>query len=308
MPNIAILMYHRICEKTKHNKCYFARGTAVEPQVFERQLNWLIKEGYTFTSLTKAVELSKQKEEGKYCVLTFDDGYKEIKDVVWPLSKNLQIPICIFPIAGHTAEADFPVYVDHYYMILHYANNRSPIHLKFLDVDMQVPAIDTDIQWWIKGEFKEKLHMATAEEQIILLQNLKQVLDSQIPIDLPQNLYLSREDISSLHKDGVEVGGHGYYHRRLAEIGQEELNFEISASLKLLLDIGVTKPELFCYPDGSYSSKVIEHLHKYGFATACTVNKGFYNPDTSQMEVPRIFVRNIEPGHPSWLREYSILL
>lgn len=297
MPQVAILMYHRICQKIKDTECYFARGTAVEPKVFEQQLEYLSKK-YTFISLSQVADVLENNQKGKYCVLTFDDGYLEIKNIVWPLCKKLQIPICVFPIAGHTAEAMYPAYVDFYYTIIHYAKIRSLVNLKF--ANMQAPGIEEDIQWWVKGPFKEKLHVASVEQQIELLEQLSVTLQSEIPYDLTKKMYLSKKDLISLYNDRVEIGGHGYHHRQLGKASDDDVEFEINGSLKLLSEIGVSEPKLFCYPDGSYSSKVIEFLRSQGFKIACTVQRGISDTHSDLMKLPRVFMRNHYPNQEKW--------
>jgi peptidoglycan/xylan/chitin deacetylase (PgdA/CDA1 family) len=300
MTKIAILMYHRVINKTEHNRCYFERGTAVEPRVFEMQLKWLSKHS-TFVNLAEAIEIVSNDIKGNYSVLTFDDGYSDVKNTPIPICDQLNIPICIFPIAGHNGDSNFPAYVDHYYAIIHYAKSRDQIRLKLLGNNQKPPALDENIHWWIKGPLKEELHKLKISDQLYFLEELAHILNSEIPQNICQELYLTKNELRNLYNKGVELGGHGYHHKQLTDIKKTQMETEIAESIKFLKEVGVSNPNSFCYPDGSYSEEVIKCLQQSGIEIAFTTNAGFFNRSISKMEIPRFFMRNIKPDEEAWL-------
>ncbi len=46
MTGAIVLMYHRVCEQSVRTRCYFDRGTAVEPGIFAAQIEWLTARFY----------------------------------------------------------------------------------------------------------------------------------------------------------------------------------------------------------------------------------------------------------------------
>ena len=117
-PRISILMYHSISNQDDPGRHpYFQTNT--KPEIFARQMQFLADNDYKVISLTDAVSLlsivlqpaagsptpdtlplrgmpesgSRKPEAGspkphKYCVLTFDDGYRDFYAVAWPILKK----------------------------------------------------------------------------------------------------------------------------------------------------------------------------------------------------------------------------
>ena len=74
-----ILMYHMIRERRRGGRFNKLR---VAPAEFERQLKWLVDNGWRFAFLS---ELADGAERPKTAVLTFDDGYRDNLHAAHPL-------------------------------------------------------------------------------------------------------------------------------------------------------------------------------------------------------------------------------
>ena len=82
--NVAsILMYHSVGD----NDLFF---TVKEPD-FEKQLKYLKKKNFNCLTLSELLDKREKKESLKNCVaLTFDDGYLDNYEIVFPLLKNIK--------------------------------------------------------------------------------------------------------------------------------------------------------------------------------------------------------------------------
>lgn len=92
---IRVFCLHHVCEHfdaTYMNDCDW-----MQLSVFQKKINKLQDQGYKFISLTEAYQRLKNDRFriNKYVVLTFDDGYKSLKEVL-PWLEIQQIPATLF--------------------------------------------------------------------------------------------------------------------------------------------------------------------------------------------------------------------
>lgn len=88
-----VLMYHMISEHLPKNKSKFNR-LRVKPNEFEKQLNWLSKNGFQSFTLSDLIDLEEVPE--KSVVITFDDGYEDNFSKALPLLKKYGFKATIY--------------------------------------------------------------------------------------------------------------------------------------------------------------------------------------------------------------------
>lgn len=95
----SILLYHRIAQISDQHD---PKGLTVSPQQFERQMVSLHHAGYRCISLVDAVNSIREglRLPRKSFVLTFDDGYQDLYDNVWPILDRYGFTATIFLVAG----------------------------------------------------------------------------------------------------------------------------------------------------------------------------------------------------------------
>jgi len=87
--NVPILMYHTSSEKEPAG----LRGLYVKPSEFEKQLQYLTDNNFTFCTFDDYYNLNNIE---KPVIITFDDGYKENYTEIYPLLKKYRAKITIF--------------------------------------------------------------------------------------------------------------------------------------------------------------------------------------------------------------------
>lgn len=87
-----VFMYHHI--KPTSEKDDFT----VTPEVFEKQVKYLLDKKYTFIGLE---DLNAGKKIKKPVMITFDDGYIDNYKYIFPILKKYNVKAVIFLIAGH---------------------------------------------------------------------------------------------------------------------------------------------------------------------------------------------------------------
>lgn len=92
---IRVFCLHHVCEQFDADAMYACDWMALD--AFKKKISELRNQGYQFISLTAAYEHLKKDmfRCQKYAVLTFDDGYKSLLEVL-PWLEELQIPATLF--------------------------------------------------------------------------------------------------------------------------------------------------------------------------------------------------------------------
>lgn len=92
---IRVFCLHHVCEQFDADAMYACDWMALDE--FKLKINALRNKGYQFISLTDAYEHLKNDwfRRKKYAVLTFDDGYKSLNEVL-PWLEEKQIPATLF--------------------------------------------------------------------------------------------------------------------------------------------------------------------------------------------------------------------
>lgn len=98
---VPILMYHHVMEASAA-KAILATNLNVTPKTFSEQIDYLLGKGYTFLRLDEMVEgIRNGSLPAKPVVLTFDDGYTDFYDYVFPILKEKRIKATLFVISQY---------------------------------------------------------------------------------------------------------------------------------------------------------------------------------------------------------------
>lgn len=92
---IRVFCLHHVCEQFDADTMYACDWMALDE--FKQKIISLRNQGYQFISLTDAYEYLKKDwfRRNKYAVLTFDDGYKSLNEVL-PWLEEEMIPVTLF--------------------------------------------------------------------------------------------------------------------------------------------------------------------------------------------------------------------
>lgn len=93
-PNeFTVMSYHEIADKSETLDPFYT----VSPENFERQIRWLIDNGYHFVSVDDIIRYRKHHKPlpSKAVLLTFDDGYQSVYANAYPILKKYKIPAVV---------------------------------------------------------------------------------------------------------------------------------------------------------------------------------------------------------------------
>jgi peptidoglycan/xylan/chitin deacetylase (PgdA/CDA1 family) len=122
--------------------------------------------------------------------------------------------------------------------------------------------------------------------------NAKQIMDENgqagtvfvIPSYVGSVGYLSLSQLQTFYDTGWDIGNHGYDHRDLSHLTQEELYYEVNAAHDWLVANGFARSaQLFAYPYGGYNDTVIDVV-KESHNLGRTIVAGNYQPHLSNFD------------------------
>ena len=156
---IRVFCLHHVCEQFDSDAMYACDWMALDE--FKKKINVLRSQGYQFISLKAVYEYLKKDwfRRKKYAVLTFDDGYKSLNEVL-PWLEEQKIPATLF----------------------------------------------------INGKY----------------------LDGKSYRETPNEHYLTYDELFALTSPLIEIGHHGWEHKSVKEISEEELIDSLQKNIEIL--------------------------------------------------------------------------
>lgn len=274
---LTIVMYHYVHERGGSG---FGRLVGRSFEEFQGQLDH-IQRHYTVIDSGQFVDAIKGDRPlpANACMLTFDDGYRIHRSVVFEALRARGLCGFFFPPARSAIE---PVVLDVHK--IHFA----------LTSDVAHGEIARDLCDWIDGSaaalglqpsrdywelFARPSRFDPAETVFV-----KRVLQKGLPeggrseavdwlfrrfagrdeAQLSAEFYMSPDDLRALVRAGMYVGSHGYAHRWLDTMDEAGQSREISRSLDLLSSIGApTSDWIMCYPYGGQNAALTELLPRF---------------------------------------------
>lgn len=281
-----VLMYHRVCQRTRESEPWFARGTAVSPEAFARQVEWLVTR-FAVRDVPGVLDAPSRPT----VAITFDDGYADVLHHALPVCEKFGIVGTTFVSSG-PLRTGLPLWFDAFYAAA--AAPEAGVEAWFVRHGHSRPRGPAE---WANGPVKSWL-ASRGSERAALVAELAQICSGKIVS------YLSVADLRELLALGWAIGGHGVEHHRLTELDDGQVAHELQGSASLLDSVGA-RPRVFAYPDGAHDDRVAGFVKEAGFEVACTVQPGSVEPGADRFRVPRLFARGEDQIPHPMLRAWS---
>ena len=235
-PGIAILGYHRVCERSRD-----PLELSTSPANFEAHLQATTRLGEPMRLVDAASAIATGRVPRRGIVFTFDDGYADNLHTVLPLLERYRIPATMFVTSG---ERGGEFWWD---------------RLARLVAPRDRPGR--------AGELATELERLQPDERNARLDALEQAATS---VREPEYRTLTVAELQRLAASPwIEIGAHTESHRRLPALPenvQEEETRRSRESLERLIGKPVTS---FAYPHGAINERTIDIVAGSGFRTAC---------------------------------------
>jgi len=275
-----ILTYHRVLT----HQDPLAIGS-LDKNTFTEQMKLLQKYYHVISIETLIKNLAKGTlVPGSVCI-TFDDGYRDNFVIAFPILKSLNLPATIFLATDFIGTGKI-LWYDRVLQAFKDCKLRefnipeAGLYHKQLTVKNNELHPAFEVLEWLKG-FSPAERNQKVEKLFITLGLEKEPMC---------DLMLNWDEVRAMQKQGITIGAHTCSHPILSTISDQENEFEILGSQKIIeKEIGV--PVLhFAYPNGrisDYGNAAKLALKKGNFDCALTTNPGVNRKDQNQYEIKR---------------------
>ncbi|RJQ17644.1 polysaccharide deacetylase [Candidatus Woesearchaeota archaeon] len=294
-------MYHyvRDLQHSHHPKL-----KALDVKLFERQIRYL-KKKFSIVKMEEVIDaiIKQNALPENAALLTFDDGYSDHFNHVFPLLRDQDIQGSFFP-SGKATKENCVLDVNKIQFTLASAPENEILQtlLEHIETYRKDHALASKEEYWKKYAIANRFDTA---EVVFIKSMLQKGLDAPLRKKIAdalfkkyvskkeeqfaKELYLSASQIKLMKKEGMFIGSHGYEHCWLGTLSEEQQKEEIKKSLQFLEELGCSENWVMCYPYGSQNASLIRLLASSGCRAGLTVELGvadlkFNNP----FRLPRI--------------------
>lgn len=300
---LTIVMYHyvRDFERSRYPDI---NGLAVEG--FHRQLDHL-GERHTIVRMEEVIAACDGTAQlpDDAALLTFDDGYAEHFDVVFPILHDRGLQGSFFPPVAPVRDGIL-LDVNRVHFILATADSV-PDLAESIDraVESSRDEFELETVADYRAEWAEPNRFDDAETIYV-----KRMLQTALPPELRERiarmlfakyvttdeaafaaeLYLSRDQAHLMVSSGMFFGSHGNSHRWLNRVERSTQVDEIEGSLAFLADIGMPVDDTWamCYPYGGWNESLLDVLREHGCGLGLTTEVATADLDVhDRLTLPR---------------------
>lgn len=278
-PRLSIFIYHRVLK----GRDWMRPGEPTAAD-FDWQMQ-LLKRHFNVLPLAVATRMLKRGTlpPASACV-TFDDGYADNATVALPILQRHGIPATVFVAAGVLNGGR--MWNDTVIETLRHCP-RSELSLPGFPVPIY-PLGGRISRRKAAYDIVRRCKYLPAEQRDDLATCLVEMSPPPSPVD---NLMLTTAQLLTLHRQGVEIGGHTFSHPILARLTLNEAREEIMLG-KSELERMIDQPlRFFAYPNGQFhrdfNSEHVALVKQANFDAAVTTSWGVSDQHTDSFQLAR---------------------
>jgi peptidoglycan/xylan/chitin deacetylase (PgdA/CDA1 family) len=295
-------MYHFV--SSDKDSFLFKNMQGVTISEFEKQLSILTKNGLGLMEEDiKNAALTNDYPEDKYFYLTFDDGFKQHYNNVYPVLKDYGIQASFFvPTMAletgiiPTVEKQrllqynlFSEYQEFLGCFCRQSRNYMKSNKRQEHFYPEPENIENSASYLKEYSFysNEERFFRKLRNEYLSIKEFTGIIDIMFgkfyndDKQFIDEYYMSISDLKDMNKNGMIIGGHSYSHPFLNKIPVSEMQIEIDKSIKYLRNTVANDINSFAYPYGAFDDNIVEHLKNikidYAFDTRPNGNNEQFN-------------------------------
>lgn len=282
---LRVLTYHRVDDAAATGHLDPALVSAT-PEDFRVQMTHLAR-WYQPVSLDEVTVAFTEGEPlpRRAVHITFDDGYRDFREVAWPILKELGIPVTLFVATAYPGEGERSFWWDRLHRARHEGSGEAWLReVLRVATERGVTTVDTG---WAGYDAREILRHLPHDEMEYLVDLMCR--DSGVDIERPANAsILDWSELRALRDEGVAFGAHTRHHVALSRVGPERIRREIRGSLDdMERELGV-RPRSLAYPYGMWNHVVARIAAEEGCVLGFTCEHGLNRRgDTDPLQLRR---------------------
>lgn len=298
-----VIMYHYVRDLA-HSR--YPRIKGLDLSFFVEQIEYLEKH-YHFVTIETIIDSMAQQVPlpPKSVLLTFDDGYIDHFNHVFPILNKKKIQGCFYIPVKTTCE-NIVLDVNKIHHIIANTKDISLLTndlLAKLDENRTTYNLDSNAHYLQKRSKPGRLDPA----EVMFIKKMLQVeLPEQLRNEITdflftkyvssdeksfsRDLYMNEEQIECMQRNGMHIGGHGDKHYWLGSLNKEAQRYEIQQSKSFIQRIGGSLDYwTFCYPYGDFNQDTLDILGEEDCKLALTVQAELLNTQLhTPLQIPRL--------------------
>jgi peptidoglycan/xylan/chitin deacetylase (PgdA/CDA1 family) len=277
---VVILTYHRVVSDHMVRDEHIQPGMYVRGQSFEAHIAYLRKR-FTIISLDELLELwqtNRLKSDRAYCVITFDDGWKDNYQFAFPVLMKYRIPATIFLATDFIGTARW-FWPDQMMLLLEKggqhatgAADRKAVSTVLEEtIGVKLSAADGIFSRVESGDLidPDAIIEFCKGVEVGRIHQIIDRLGCALHMDLPTHrVLLDWDEVREMAGKGVTFGSHSGSHRIMTQIPLPEVKTELIDSRKTMLEQGIKPVPVFCYPNGNFDRNIQELVRESGYLAA----------------------------------------
>jgi len=275
---LPIIMYHNI----GNPELDWLYEKPLPPSVFELQIKYLKKLGYSMLTLSEALTSVRKGERKRIAVLTFDDGYSGIYKYAFPIMRKYNVRGTVFVSSSFVEEDAIP-----WWEKVAFITSRLPVPARLnLELFGTIIVNKESDKRSIAQVIIRRLQVKDIDYINLIIEELMNISGIDIPNTFEVPIMIKRDHLKEMVEYGIEIGGHGVHHVSLPKLTQYRLREELYGSLSFVKKYCKSDPMTFAYPFGAFDNRVIKNLKSVGFDAAVTMEP-FVN-NTKSLDLYRL--------------------
>jgi len=309
---LTIVMYHYVRDLARTR---YPAIKGLDVGAFRAQLDFIRRQYHVITPADLVQAVVERHETGSWdlppnsLLLTFDDGYADHFEHVFPLLDEANLQACFFvPVLAVAEGRVLDVNKIHFVLAAVSDTNRllgdvvAAIDAARAEFDVEPQAIlyarlARASRWDPPDIVFIKRALQTALPAALRARIVDALFHQYVSCDEPgfaAELYMNRAQLGALIDRGMYIGCHGYAHVRLGHLTPEEQAFEIDQSLAFVASLGTsTDAWIMCYPYGDTNQSLTELLRRRKCAAGLTTRVAVATSDDDPLLLPRIDTNDI---------------
>lgn len=282
---ICILGLHRVLSEEEASRTHSLEGMVMREATFARMLEFLARNFRVVSMQTFLEGAENDTSDSKpWCLLTFDDGWRDNYTTAFPLLQRFHVPATIFLVTGMIGTEEV------FWVERLREAWKNPLRRGEIDsIIAEILPGQKEGQETTLEEFIEYTKHRPADDRARLLQRLlppDRLNDRANSVDR----MMSWNEAAELGRDGIDMGAHTVTHPLLTYEDPATVRQELRLSKKALEENLAVKVRAFAYPNGDWNESVREDVEQAGFQCAFTTRRGWYRRGGDLFAVPRIMI------------------
>ncbi len=278
-----IVLYHGVTDRDSVG-IENVSGKHMKSVEFENQMKWLSEN-------KNVVTLREINTTPDSVAITFDDAFKNVRDIALPILKKYDLPATFFITTGFV-ETDRMFWVDEVEHMINYS--KSTIIELNLSAKTLFPVLTKEGKLNSMNSIKAFLKKAEPKVRDRVIEDMRLQTGWEEEKLVENYKTLSWDDVRDLDDmPKYEVGGHSENHEILSYLDDGELEYEIKHCLKTLSKQLGRKVSSFSYPEGQkehYNEKVISVLKENGVDICPSAIDGIVDGRDDNFNLKRLMV------------------